>query len=89
MNASCLVLVTAILCVSISKVLCGIEEGSFLETDAGIRRIHRNLLQEDEGVDSSNDVSYGESETEMPKEPEVEPPKGLFEKDEDIKGTLK
>ena len=72
---------------AITQVICSIDERSFLETDAGFRRIQRNLLQEDDGLDETNDVSDGESVTEKP-EPVTEPPKkGIFEKVEDMTGT--
>jgi len=71
---------------AITQVICSIDERSFLETDAGFRRIQRNLLQEDDGLDETNDVSDGESVTEKP-EPVTEPPKkGIFEKGEDMTG---
>ena len=73
-------------CISITEVICSIGEGSFLETDAGFRRIQRNLLQENEGSDDTNDVSDGELATEKPEEPKAEPPKGIFEKDVDLIG---
>ena len=72
---------------AITQVICSIDERSFLETDAGFRRIQRNLLQEDDGLDKTNDVSDGESATEKP-EPVTEPPKkGIFEIGEDMTGT--
>lgn len=73
-------------CISITEVICSIGEGSFLETDAGFRRIQRNLLQENEESDDTNDVTDGELATEKPEEPKVEPPKGIFEKGVDLTG---
>ena len=75
-----------IVSISITNVLCSIEERSFLETDAAFRRIQRNLLQEDEGSEDTNEVSDGESATEKVEEPKVEPPKGIFEKGVDLTG---
>ena len=73
--------------ISITQVICSIDERSFLEAEAGFRRIQRNLLQEDDGLDETNDVSDGESVTEKP-EPVTEPPKkGIFEKGVDMTGT--
>ena len=79
-------LLATIVSISITNVLCSIEERSFLETDAAFRRIQRNLLQEDEGSEDTNEVSDGESATEKAEEPKVEPPKGIFEKGVDLTG---
>ena len=86
MNSYFWFFVASTACISITEVICSIGEGSFLETDAGFRRIQRNLLQENEGSDDTNDVSDGELATEKPEEPKVEPPKGIFEKGVDLTG---
>jgi len=86
MNSYFWFFVASTACISITEVICSIGEGSFLETDAGFRRIQRNLLQENEGSDDTNDVSDGELATEKPEEPKVEPPKGMFEKGVDLTG---
>ena len=86
MNSYIWFFVASTACISITEVICSIGEGSFLETDAGFRRIQRNLLQENEGSDDTNDVSDGELATEKPEEPKAEPPKGIFEKDVDLIG---
>jgi len=88
MNNKVVLLFVCIISNAIPKILCSVEDGSFFETDADFRRMHRNLLQTDEGNDVSDETDEGETvENKVePTEPPPPPQKGIFEVQEELNG---
>jgi len=87
MKTAYLFLVVCTFSNSISQILGNVESGSFFETDADLRRIHRNLLQTEEGNEADETVNDESVEIKTTEEPPREEGKwDLFTPGEDLLG---